>query len=331
MKRLALAIAMAWSLTGILIPPASAQDGGGLIIWSGGYRVEEGDEVNGDLIVLSGPVGVEEEGIVRGSLVAVQGDVSVAGTVAGDVIAALGQVGLGPSARVGGDVVSGVGRVHRSAGAQVGGQIQQGQGLSLRFGRIFAPPTVVFGRFPFVTPFGLGGFVNLVSVVLTLAALVALALVVIALWPAQVRTVGATALSSPGPSLGLGVVVGLLAIPSLLLLVVLVCTVPLAAILLAGLIGVFLYGWTALGLVVGERVLGAARRGDLSPLWAGGLGVALLSLIAAAPCFGFLFGLGAGAWGVGATLLSRFGTRFYPAAASASPAPARRVRRRARR
>ncbi|MFQ5886112.1 MAG: hypothetical protein ACE5II_02635, partial [Anaerolineae bacterium] len=72
-------------------------------------------------------------------------------------------------------------------------------------------------------------------------------------------------------------------------------------------------GWIVLGSVVGERLLQAVKVAEPEPLASVLLGVFLLTLISATPlCIGFLFTLVAGSWGLGAVILTRFGTTPYP-------------------
>jgi len=83
-----------------------------------------------------------------------------------------------------------------------------------------------------------------------------------------------------------------------------------------------IYGWIVLGSVVGERLLQAVKVAQPEPLASVLLGVFLITLISATPlCIGFLFTLVAGSWGLGAVILTRFGTTPYPPPV-ATPLPA---------
>lgn len=169
-----------------------------------------------------------------------------------------------------------------------------------------------WGDWPFGTVDGIAfGFLHSVITALAVAALGAL---VVVLLPNQARQVSATAEKSLLPSLGVGCLTVLVALPLIVLLAVLIITLP-AAILLPLVLGAaWLFGWIALGWLVGERLLAAlqAREAWRAPVITVIVGVLLLALVGAVPVIGWLIGLGVGLVGLGAVVLTLFGTRTYP-------------------
>ena len=79
-----------------------------------------------------------------------------------------------------------------------------------------------------------------------------------------------------------------------------------------------LFGWIGVGALVGERLLRALNAREIAPLWAAGLGTLLTTSISVglsvALClapFGWLLFFVLGCLGLGAVVLTRFGTTRY--------------------
>jgi hypothetical protein len=88
------------------------------------------------------------------------------------------------------------------------------------------------------------------------------------------------------------------------------------AMLVAG-----LFGWVAIGLLVGRRLLEAFNVKGVTSLMAVAAGTLLISLLRAIPCLGAIVGFVVGCLGLGAVVLTRFGTQTYPLPARIPPAP----------
>jgi hypothetical protein len=101
-------------------------------------------------------------------------------------------------------------------------------------------------------------------------------------------------------------------------LAITICLSPAAALvaLLLGAAG--LLGWVAIGARIGERLLGALGAGEVAPLWVAGLGTLVITLITvgltAGLCLaplGWVLIFVVGCFGLGAVVLTRFGTMAY--------------------
>ena len=150
--------------------------------------------------------------------------------------------------------------------------------------------------------------------ILTALALAALGALVVVFLPSQARRVSETAQKSALPSLGVGCLTVVVSLPLFVLLLVLVITIPAAILLPFAMTLAWLFGWIALGWLIGDKVLQAvqARESLRVPMVAVALGVLLLALLGAVPLIGWLIGLGVGLIGLGAVILTRFGTHPYP-------------------
>jgi hypothetical protein len=159
-------------------------------------------------------------------------------------------------------------------------------------------------------------------------ALGLLALLVVLFWPEQTARVSAVVTTAPGPALGLGLLTAV-AVPVLaVLLGITICLAPISFVGMLLLVAAGVFGWIALGMTVGARLSTALKLYNLSPAVSAALGTGVLTLVMRAiewiPCFGWVPPLLLGLIGLGAVLLTRFGTRPYlpgTAIVAAPPTP----------
>jgi hypothetical protein len=124
--------------------------------------------------------------------------------------------------------------------------------------------------------------------------------------------IGEAAQVAPFPSIGVGFLTFFVSALLIPLLVVICIGIPVAILLGLALAAASIYGWIVMGILVGERLLRAAKVQEPEALGSALLGVFLITLISATPlCIGFLFTLAVASWGLGAVILTRFGTIPY--------------------
>ncbi len=284
-----------------------------VVLFGCGARIKSGAHVLRDVVSFGGDVVVEEGARVDRDVVVFGGNVQVAGRVGRGITLFGGRVSLEPSAVVERDVVVFGGYTDRKEGAVVRGRVDINDRFEVAPFR-FAPIT-----FPFVFGGGLAGIMasaalGLVRGVIYAIALAALGALTVVFLPAQTKQVGDVAEKSALPSLGLGCLTLLAFLPLFILLIILILTIPVALLMPFVLVIVALFGWIAVGRVIGEKVMEAlkARQSWREPVIYVIVGVVLLALITALPVFGWLVGLFVGSLGIGAVILTRFGTRPYP-------------------
>ncbi|HIC90012.1 MAG TPA: polymer-forming cytoskeletal protein [Anaerolineae bacterium] len=302
--------------------------GDGRVIFGQNFVLGEGKELDGDLAVFGGNVTLQEGSVVKGDLVVAGGNLVVAGEVEGDVAVFGGNVVLRSSAIVNGDVVSLGGNIQREPGAKVKGDVAEG--FSYRWDLPFrrwrvrpegqevppvppVPGTLVIksGLSPLLA-FALR-ILKIMGATLAIAVLSAL---VLFFWPEQTRLVGETALSKAALSFGMGLLTMVVVVAVAVILAVTVCLAPVAFLVLLALALAGLFGWIAIGWLVGQRILEALNVQFESPIVPGVVGGALITLVngllSIAPCcLGFLFWLLVASLGLGAVVLTRFGTQPY--------------------
>ena len=322
-------IIIACLLALLLIAPASpalANGGDGVVRFGEDFTLESGEEVDGDLVVFGGNVVLEEASFVDGTVFIMGGNVTVAGEVEDELVVLGGNVELKSTAFIGSDVVAIGGTVEQAEGAVVEGNVVEG--ITTGFFRgprivrvVPLPPTPGMVPLETGTRFFFNTIMDIFKAFITALAVMALGLLVVLFLPKQTETVAQAVLSAPLPSLGVGFLTAVVAAGLTALLAITVCLLPIA--LFIGLIttaGGF-FGWIAVGLLVGQKLLEGLKVQEPAPLVAVVIGVLLISLISALPCLGFLVFLGVVSLGLGGVALSRFGTMPYPEGLPSPPPP----------
>lgn len=298
-----------------LAVPVWADNGDGdVILFGESIVVGPGEEVDGTLAVIGGNLEVRSGGRVRGDVVSLGGSAIVDGQIDGSLIVVGGALDLGSSAVVDEDLFTFGGRVSRADGATIRGERVEGfrWDLPSRGTWPVLPDLPRTGQ-----PWRWGGdvvfdaFRNLVQVVFNTLALMALGVVLVLLLPKQIAQVGQTVSEAPLPSVGVGLltlVVLLILVP---LLVIICIGIPVAILVLLAAAAAGVFGWIAVGVVVGQRVLEALKVGEYQPLLEVIVGIPVVRLLSAVPCLGWLLGLAVTCVGLGAVALTRFGTMAY--------------------
>jgi hypothetical protein len=325
---LAATLALLLLLAAIIAPSpvAHAQGGqGDKVVLGQNYTLASGEQLNGNLTVLGGNVSLEEGSRVEGDVVLLGGNLTAAGEVRGNVSVFGGSLSLASTAVVRGDLATFGGALHQSPGAQVNGRTVQSfktpqLGDNLPALPFVAPALPLIPQAPAVpapparpaAPAGpgiLGRFIVWQFATLGWSVLLALlGIAAILLAPRHMERIASTASTDPVVSVGVGLltlVVAALAGGVLIL----ACGLGLL-VWLATFLG-WLVGWLTVGLWLGRRLLQALRVHTASSLVEVALGVFLLTVAARLPCIGIVVGFSAGALGLGAVVLTRFGARPY--------------------
>ena len=309
---------------------------GDLVVFGGNVTTRTGSEVDGDMVVFGGNADIQ--GDIDGDMVVFGGNVDINGTVDGDIGAIGGNVNLGEKAVVKGDIGLVGGQVNRAEGSVVEGEVQGINEFDYDFGDGRHDDKDEFsGIVPPVSPpdfpgssrvSGFFGFIGrLVSdVVETISLLVVLGLItwlVAAFMPEQMIRVRDTLASSLPLSFGVGFVSSVVtAVSFVLVLTICLAFVPVLAAVLIGIAALF--GWIVIGQIIGERLLSSNGHAMPSLIFSAIVGVTVLTIvtnmpvIGEIPLLGVLFslvgsvaGMIVAVTGLGAVLLTRFGTRPY--------------------
>jgi cytoskeletal protein CcmA (bactofilin family) len=319
-----IAVALLLMVTPVLADGEPPDDG--VTVFGEDYTIESGTTIEGDVTVFGGDVIVEDGGIVAGTVVVWGGDAEIEGTVEGDLVVSGGNIYLGDDAWVQGDVVCSWNcSIDQESDARIDGSIVEGITLP----QIPHPPKI---RIPapmniqFADPeVVLGPLFNFVRNIISALVVAALAVLVALLLPQQTTRVGQTMTKAVVPSFGYGLLTALAAGAAIISLVITICLSPIAILAALALLAAGLYGWICFGAVIGERLLKAFKAQAVEPVWAAGLGTLVISLVIALIDAGLslvcclevlvwaaVFVLGCA--GLGAVVLTRFGSQPYPPA-----------------
>jgi len=244
--------------------------------------VREGEVREGNITVFGGDVVIEGE--AQGDVTVFSGDLRINGRVDGNVTHFGGNTTLGNEAVIDGDFTRFGGTVDRAPGARIEGNETTGL-------RIFSP------------------FANFLAGLFALLFTLALAIVVVAILPEQTRVLANTIDQQPLPSLGYGILATIL-IPVLFVILALLIIVgwiliPFAAIAVAL---SYFYGYVGVARWLGDRIMGTARAANQSPIVVVLVGALILGVIGLIPILGGLVQFIAAVTGLGAVLISKYGT-----------------------
>jgi hypothetical protein len=233
---------------------------------------------------------IDIKGTVDGDVVAFGSSVTVDGVIRGDVHLYGSSVTLHNGSQLHGNILLYGGSYHRDRGAVFDGQ-----------------PINKVAHFDW-----LFGGVNTFSFPLwSILTWVTLGLILTLLLPEHVMLVRTTATNRKGRSFVVGLLTILIAPAILVVLIALILPIPLAIIVALGLITAWALGMVALGWLIGEQIMYAIAPQRNTRTMQIVVGLAALTLLGALPYIGWLINIVAGLLGLGAVLLSRFGTRLY--------------------
>jgi cytoskeletal protein CcmA (bactofilin family) len=331
-----------------LATPAFAQEGhgqAGQVIFGSDYSLEPGDTIEGDLVIFGGSLRMADGSLIGGDAVVFGGQVEVNGKIEGDLAVIGGNAHLGPTARIDGAVASIGGQLRLDENAYVRGEIIET--TELDFSQIPSPflkaipPRPEFDVGVQVEPFNLffrivTGFAQGLVVALVIAGI---GLLVVLFLPEHTQTVGRTIRQAAPASFGVGLLTMIVGVTVTALLFITCCLIPVGLLVGFALVLATLYGWIVVGYLLGERIIRAIQKEDreLSMTTSALVGTFIVTLVQQGlmalsniPCLGFFFWLmSAALWllvasaGLGAVVLTRFGTQPYTGTSpTGTPPPA---------
>ncbi len=294
----------------------------GRVIIGQNFTLKSGETLAGDLVIIGGQAEVEQGAIVTGNTVVIGGNLQLDGQVDGDAVVIGGLVSLGSQASLAGDAVTIGGSVQRAEGAKIGGNVISN----------FPPPTLQLPSTGATntTPlppqprfqFDFGPLGAAASVFFQALGLGALAMLLTVFLHPQLDRVAQAVSAQPFIAGSIGVLTIIAAAITVVVLAVTLILIPVAIATVLLLVLAWLFGIVALGMEVGDRFTKAVHR-SWEPVLSAGLGTFLLAIVVGTinliPCVGWLAPVIVGMMGLGAAVITMFGTRVMPAG---QPAPA---------
>ena len=282
------------------------------IIFGDDFTLASGQTINGSLIVFGGNVTIEKGATVTENVVVFGGNVQIAGDVKEDVVIFGGNADLLSTAVINGRLVTTGGNISRKDGATVKGGETQGYSQG-NFPLPIAPsPRVGIPIFDPIYLFAMQGARSLGMAF----ALGIIALVVASLWAQPLHRVTTTITATPAAAGGLGLLTLIAGVVLMILTAITLCLSPVSALIAIVYVLAIIFGWVALGTLIGERLVTTFNWTRLSPAVAAGLGTMLVSLVSTLVglvlCLGPMINIALASIGMGAVVLTRFGSRLYP-------------------
>lgn len=324
-RRIGITLLFVVALLAILVAPVAAQGNEpGKLVVGGQYTLAEGQQLDGDLGVIGGQATIEDGATVNGDVMVAGGALTVAGRIDGDIAVFGGSVALERTAQVTGDLVTFGGSVQRSPGAEVSGETREGGAFDVPNlpGPMFLPGMDSFtpgGDFYVQQSPGewlVAALLRAIRTGIVILALAALALVVSLFWPKGIERLGKTVLSQPAPVVLVGLLSWVVGLGLFVVLAITICLLPIALALGLALLVAVLLSWVVAGWLVGRSLLGVLKLRNATVVIEAAVGTLVLAvvyfLVGILPCTEFIFGTLIVSFGLGAIVLTRFGTRPYP-------------------
>ncbi len=301
------------------------------VVIFGTFTLNEGETLAGNLIVLGGVVNLEIDSIVIGDVVVFGGNVTVDGEITKNLVAVGGVVVLNGTAVVRGDLIAPATVVRRDENAKVYGQlitenvpfeITQVPEITLTPAVPEVPEAPQSPEVQPANPFwyqvsdALKPVVDFFSTLVRALLLSAVAVLILLFLPKPGQRVAKAIQEYPVLSGGLGLLSLVAAAPIMLLLTITIILIPVTILFGLGLMVGLFFGLIVVGAEIGRRMAEAFGQHWSATLQAA-LGMFTLVF------FLGLFGLVLWDWiasllwvmvasiGLGAVLLTRFGTREY--------------------
>ncbi len=288
--------------------PAGKTITGDQIVVANTYRLESGDDLTGNLAVIGGTATLEEGSTMTGDVFLTGGTITVSGSINGDLIAIGGAINIEDTAVINGNISLIGATLKNSPLAEINGEITEQSPKFFDFD--FSTPGGIKLPFsPIQTP-----LTRMLQASLQALAMAALAVIIGLLFPQQTKRIGETISREPLITGGVGLLTVVIAAILLVLFTVTIILIPIT-LLSAILLGVaFLFGWVAVGYEIGQLIAGIFKNSWHSSI-AAGIGVLLVGLITGfatlIPCVGWLVGFIVAIVGLGAVVISRFGSSKY--------------------
>jgi hypothetical protein len=287
-------------VTALAAPPAA-------VVAGNSYTLESGQILSDNLFIFGGNVNLMNGSTVNGNVVLLGGSAQAAGTINGNVVVLGGTLNLASTCIINGNLTTAGAGVERQPGAQITGQINTNPSNWT----VLIPGQVQIPNWNT----GLNPLFRVIGFFLRLFLWTLGAMVLAMFIPIHLARTSETVLSQPLLSAGLGLLTIIIVPIVLVLLAITICLIPVSLIGLLILIAAWIFGLISIGFELGKRIAKMAKI-EWHPAISAGLGTLLLMAVlsgleAVIPCVGWIPKFLVGLVGLGAVLLTQFGTKAY--------------------
>ena len=300
------------------------------VVFGGTYTLESGETLDGNLVIFGGAVTTETDSTVTGDIALIGGVAEIGGEVQGNMVGIGGAVQLTSSAVVNGDLVTIGATLSRAEGAQVYGQIVNGIGIPFSLdvpGSSITIPEIPEGSIEPVVPIvpqvpqmpginvSFNPLLDMMWFFFRTFMFALLAVLVVIFFDKSTGKVSKAAIEQPVITAGAGLLTAFLSPLALIAMTITIILIPVTLLTIFALVVAWLFGWISIGLEVGKRIAKLFNT-EWAPAISAGIGTFILFLVLGGiseliPCVGWLPLVLVGLWGLGAVIMTRFGTQEY--------------------
>lgn len=277
------------------------------------FTLLENQKLEGDLAIIGGTVTLSKNSIIDGDVVLLGGDLSVEGIINGNVQAFGGSINLERTAKINGSIFNFGSNLTQKEGAVISGEQITNLPFHFNFGNTFVPTqpdplkTASSKLFAFIGKF--------LFAVLQIVSLSALALLLVLIAPKASYRVASSIERQPFVQWGIGLLTFFAFPLGLLVLIITIILIPIALISILIFAVALIFGWIGTGYAIGKRLFTNSQN-STSPALVAATGTFILTFVARIvseiPCIGILLVFFISLTGLGAVVLTLFGTRDYP-------------------
>jgi hypothetical protein len=294
-------------LLSIFFLPVTAQAADSTrVVFGGNFTLEDGERLDEDLTIFGGNATIKAGAVIDGSVRIFGGRLDLNGEVSGNISAAGGILNLGDEARIEGDVIVAGAVLDRETGAVIKGDLITDAGLPITDTRIDGMLSPFYWQ--------ISSFASFLTFVFSSFALAALAVLVVMFFEKPTLNIARTSVRQPALSAGMGCMTVVVLPLAIVILILSICLLPVGLVLVLAAGVVITFGWIGLGYEVGRRLMEMLKQ-DWAEPFSAGIGTFFLVIVGGTlsqiPCIGWLFAAVITVIGLGAVLLTRFGTQDY--------------------
>ncbi len=302
-------------------PPIINED---KVVLGQNFTLLENQKLAGDLAIIGGTVRLSKNSTVNGDIALLGGVLTVEGTVNGDIQALGGTISLSETATINGSLYNFSSNLTQAEGAIISGQQIANLPFHFNFGNLNKPDLPqplkttssklldIIGKFLFS--------------ILQIISLSALALLLVLIAPEASGRVANAIERQPFVQWGIGLLTSFAFPLGLLILILTIILIPIAFIAVFVITISLIFGWVGMGYAIGKRLF-SNNKNKVAPALVAASGTLILSIIgrvvAEIPCIGVVLVFFVSLIGLGAVILTRFGTRDYLSASQKTPPAAK--------
>lgn len=285
------------------------------IVFGESYTLDSNETLDGNLIIMGGVATLEKSSVVTGDVVILGGVLDADGIILGNLVVISGTATLGDHALVEGKILAPSGFVNISEKAEVYGTITEDFLDYFNLNNLNVNSSSLNALQNNSRPFGVSLLVNLLRFFAQILVLATLSMMMILITPKPAETIAKAIIDQPWPVIGFGLLTILTLPIAALMIAFTLILAPVSLLALLAFALSILFGWLVVGYEIGKRMQ-VMFKTTWHPAISAGLGTLVLSLLTKGanliPCIGWILPFFVAVVGLGAVILTIWGTKPYP-------------------